>query len=630
MEGRKDISDKSFEEFFSKEGREPMPRAEPQPRRQRPSQEQKGEVPEGFGPATPKMNCKDGRFFLYIPRYGSDSNARFEVAIDCGAGVIPLGRLDSAPRGSGRMTRTATLDLTDTGVTPIDSFTLIIDGKDVFRYRGRDLVFFNNIGLPLGRPVGEVYAVHPAGKPLRTVKTEVLDSVSKGRVSIDRLDVSTAGGVWLDDRKPRDASPEVPSREQSSEPKEEASVQDAVAEAPKAKPKPRKKAKGALKMPTPIQEADVSVGGRILPIYVKMPAFTVSVENCEPDECTVVLTDLDGNQLAGGGSPARGPTVFETDSQGPMRIVLEKGGQKLASTEFALIPDFQCGYSGKGDIPAESVFQYTAMGETGEADAYGGMSELSCGMAIRWYVPALTFDYGSGEQRHLDASVDVDDMGDTLVVTVTGARKKALFIGGEKGKKRELSQDWTEDTCRIPLDAVKQEIYSAPSSEFAIFITVNSCPMRRMVSIHNPVRMEASYGGGEIHVRVASTGTFVCRLFRLDKTVETVQLESGESTVPVSPDVIEAEVAEIYGGGDRSAIQIRVRDLPFLLRDELGDVWLYVSRSKRIPLPDGLVSNGKPDLAKVRAWHEQIVRMNPELRAVTPAMMQKAFTDMGW
>lgn len=150
------------------------------------------------------------------------------------------------------------------------------------------------------------------------------------------------------------------------------------------------------------------------------------------------------------------------------------------------------------------------------------------------------------------------------------------------------------------------------------------------MTIRNPPRMSASFADGNVVATVSQTGDFVCRLFRMDKTVEEVPLSAGENSVPVSPDVVEAEVAEIYGGRDRSAIAVQVRPLPFLWRDEAGEYWLYVNRSKRIPLPGDLAASGKPDASRIKAWHDQITRMNPELRDVTTQMMQRAFDDMRW
>ena len=618
MEGHKDISEMSFEEFFSeKDQRQAQP---------------KGDAPVGFGNVSPKINYKDGRFLLYIPRYGSDENARFEVAVDCSAGVVPLGRLESSPRAGGRLSRSTTVDITSAGISPLEPFTLVIDGVDAFRHKPRNVLYFNNIGLPVGRPVGEVYAVHAKGTSLRTVKAEVMETSEVVGVMVTKAEVSVAGGIWLDDRK-RDRQASEAKADVTETPEEVTQPKAEKTEAPKPKPKSRKKAKGSLKVPAGVQEAEASVDGVRLQIHRRFPPFTVSVENCELSECTVTLRDAAGNEVAGGTAPVSAPMTFDTDTDGVLEIVLSKGEQTLASERFVYIPDFECSRPGKGDIPPEPSFTFTAFGETVGADIYDGpytVSRNGSDITIVWNIPAVTYDIGGGPVRFEPFDVDVGELGDTLVVTVAGARKKALFFGGDKGKKREVTPDWNDDTYRVPLNGIKEEVYSTTAPEFTMYITVNSFPMRRFMTIRNPPRMKASFADGNVVAEVAQGGEYVCRLYRMDKTVEEVPLQAGESSVPVSADVVEAEVAEVYDGRDRASVLVSVRPLPFLWRDETGEYWLYVNRSKRIPLPGDLVSSGKPDAARIRAWHDQIIRMNPELRDVTTQMMQRAFDEMGW
>ena len=628
MEGHKDISEMSFEEFFSEKDRAPMPqrqvRREPVRR-----QDGRGDVQMGFGAVIPKINYRDRGFVLYIPRYGSDANARFEVALDCSSGVVPMGRLESAPRGTGRLSRAASLDLTAAGISPLEQFTIIIDGKEVYRMRNRGILFFNNIGLPMGKPSGETYIVYPRGGSLRLVKTEVTETFDVGDVTVAKADVSTAGGIWLDDRRRSERveepgeAPEAPVEpEKPAEPK------------PKAKAR-RKKAAGEVRLPAGLQEVDAVVGGEKLPVFSTFPAFRVSVENRELGECQVSLEDSSGSVIAGGNAPDDAPMRFETDRDGVLTLVLSCDGQRLASASFVHIPDLAFDRPGRGDLTKETAFAYTAFGETGTRDAYDGPSVFSrhgSDITIRWNVPAVTYDIGSGPVRYEADTVpeaDVDSLGDSLVVTVTGARKKTLFLGSDKGKKRDITPDWGGDTYRIPLEGIKDEIYSSDAPSYTLYITVNSFPIRRFMTIRNPVRITAGFEDGNVVADVASTGRFVCRIFMMDKSVNTVDLSPGHNTVPVPPDAVEAEVAEVHDGSDRTVVPVRVRSLPFLWRDETGDIWLYVSKGKRIPLP-GDLSAVRPDLAKVRQWHDQIVRMNPELRDVSAQMMQKAFDDMRW
>ena len=635
MEGHKDISEMSFEEFFSEKDRVPVQPAVSESRRQRPDR-QRGEVQVGFGNASPKINYKDGRFMLYVPRYTAGENSRFEVSVDCAQGVVPLGRLDSVPRAGGRATRAVTIDITVSGISPLEQFTLVIDGVDAYRYKPRGILYFNNIGLPVGKPMGDTYVVYPKGSSIRTVKAEVLETREVGDAVVLRAEVSVAGGVWLDDRRQGRSQDALPVADDA--PAEEPVVEQVqeTNQEPKEEKKPRarkKKAKGALKVPAGLQDAEAVVDGEHLQIHKRFPPFTASVENCELSECIVELLDHAGARVAGGEAPVSGNMTFDTDKDGVLEISLSKDGQVLASERFVLIPDFECSRPGKGDIPTEPGFTYTAFGTSAEADVYDGPTEFQRdGATIRvvWNMPAVTYDIGSGPVRFSPTDVDVGDLGDTLVITVTGARKKALFFGGEKGKKREITPDWTDDTYRVPLNSIKEEIYSSTSAEFTIFITVNSFPMRRFMTIRNPPRMHASFADGNVEVTVSQNGEYVCRLFRMDKTVEEVALQGGENSVPVAPDVVEAEVVEVHDGRDRATILVQVRPLPFLWRDETGDYWLYVNRSKRIPLPGDMVSSGRPDAARIRAWHDQITRMNPELRDVTAPMMQRAFDDMSW
>lgn len=634
MEGRKDISEMSFEEFFSEKDRAPMPQRQErkEPIRRGGRGDGRGDVQMGFGAVIPKINYRDGDFVLYMPRYGSDANARFEVAIDCSSGVVPMGRLESAPRGTGRLSRATSLDLTGAGISPLEQFTIIIDGKEVYRMRNRGILFFNNIGLPMGKPTGETYIVYPRGGSLRLVKTEVTETFDIGDVSVAKAEVSTAGGIWLDDRRhparaePQDHGsaevPEAPERQEPVEPK------------PKAKAR-RKKASGEVRLPVALQEVDAIVAGESLPVFSSFPAFRVSVENRGLEECEVSLEDASGGRIAGGTHPDDAPMRFEIDTDGVLSVALTCDGQRLASASFVYAPDLEFDRPGKGDLTEDTSFRYRVFGESGTRDAYDGPSVFSrngSDICIVWNVPAVTYDLGDGPVRYVAGTVpevDVDSLGDSLTVTVTGARKKTLFLGSDKGKKRDITPDWTGDTFRIPLDGIKEEIYASDAPSYTLFITVNSFPIRRFMTIRNPVRIAARFEDGNVIADVASTGEFVCRIHRMDKSTDTVVLSPGTNNVPVPPDAVEAEVAEVHNGTDRTVIPVRVRSLPFLWRDETGDIWLYVSKGKRIPLP-GDLSAAKPDPAKVRQWHDQIVRMNPELRDVSAQMMQKAFDDMKW
>lgn len=635
MEGHKDISDMSFEEFFSEKDRAPA-EAQPVQRRSPPRSQYGGEVQQGFGAAGPKINYRNGSFTLYVPRFGSGQNARFDTAIECAAGVIPLDRLESSPKGAGRLSRAVSIDMTAIGVSPMEEFRFTIDGEVVFTNKPRRIQYFNNTGLPMGKSIGDSYIVAAKGAPLRFVRAEVLDTVDIGDVTVTHADVSMSGGVWLDE--PRSAEEEKAADEQQG-----AEVKADEPEA-KAEPKPkakkagrRKKPTGSIRIPAGVPEAGVRFAGEALPLFVKFPSFKVSVENRDLDECEISLRSPDGAEICGGRPPADGPMFFDIPSSGVMDLVLSCDGAELDRARFALIQDFECRRSGNGDITDDTSIAYTMFGCSGEWDAFDGPMYLEHDgqeIGVLWCVPAVTWDAGSGPVRYTGLAedipeMDVDSLGDSLVLGMHGIRRISLFIGPDKGKKKELPVEQDQEVCRLDLVPLKKEIAASSSEHYSIYITVNSFPMRRFMGIRNPERVSASASDGAVNVSVHSRGDFVCRFFMMDKSVREVALAEGDNAVPIPDGAVEAEVSEIRGSERIHPIAVAVRRLPFLSRDGLGDIWLYVSRDKRIPLPEDL-SSSRPDPARVRQWHDQIVRMNPELRVVSPAMMQSAFDSMDW
>ncbi len=636
MEGRKDISDMSFEEFFSeKEGDPPTQRPAAKPAKAKAKPE--GEAQAGFGTTVPKVNYLNRTFQLYIPRFGSGENARFEASIDCASGVVPMGRLGSVPRGTGRQSRPATLDLTGAGISPFDAFKLMIDGETVFENRPRSLQFYNNAGMPVGKPAGDVYIAFPKGRSIRSSRMDEKESFDIGDVRVVHAEVSLAGGVWLNDSSKGD--------EGAGDAECGASAEASAPEAGKPeepKPKPvkkvkRKKPAGSLKLPAGAPFADASCNGETLPLYAKPPVFQAVVENCEPKECTVSVERPDGASVAAESPVAKGPMFFELTEGGVMDLVLRCEGSELARARFVLIPDLACERPGNGDVGTDTVYTLTAFGETEAHDSADGSVEFANGgtaFAVQCYVPCIEWDAGSGLKRYLgDANgiedVDVDAMGDRLRLKMNGARRFSLFIGPEKGKKVEVPMEKAGDLWVADLEGIKNEIFASNQDRYIMFITVNSFPMKRFISIVNPERVKASFADGAVAVHMLKPGKFQCRFYMKDKSVQSIALEEGDASIPVPEDAVEAEVAEIFEGSDRTVITVKVRPLPFLDKDETGEVWMYVSRSKRIPLP-GSLSASKPEPAAIRQWHDQIVRMNPELKGVSAQMMQAAFDAMRW
>ena len=180
---------------------------------------------------------------------------------------------------------------------------------------------------------------------------------------------------------------------------------------------------------------------------------------------------------------------------------------------------------------------------------------------------------------------------------------------------------------RLDAVSIRDAVFASPNRQAELFITVNSCPVKRFLKVENSAGVSVSYSHGDITVDVRGQRPHVCRVFNIDKSVETHELSEGETVIHAGPGAISAEVVEIRDGKEVPAETVCIRQIPFLIRDSMGDVWFYVSKDKRIPLPEGLLESSAGDASEVRKWHSQIVRMNPELRKVSPEMTVKAFAD---
>lgn len=632
MEAHKDISEMSFEEFFS----EPVVRAERKdsakavPPKEPPISAESMDVRQGFAGAGPKVNYTAGRFQLYIPRYAGLDTDRFDAAIDCSRGVIPMGQLEAARQKGGRTTRPSTLDLTSVGVSPLEPFKLTIDGEVVFVNKSCQLMFFNNIGMPMGRPGGDTYAVHLPTIPLKLIKAQVIDETVKHGLVITHLDVSVAGGVWPDDPAPVEQSPII----------EESAVEVPVVEPKpvKAKKSPgrRPRAKGSMTLSVGTKDAEVIYGGETLPLYPSEVVAHPTVEGCELSECTVSMRSETGDMVIGPLVAAPSVRFNARAVFGPVSVVLEKNEKVLAECKLFLIPGFKCSYGGNGDIVDDPVVEYSFAGISGtrniyDEDAYGPFDHNGITFYIRWALPAVMYDIGDGPVRFASTEINISDLqADRMRVIVKGAKKKALYFGGERGKKTDLAPGWSEDYYDVDLEPIREEVYSHPDVTYCFYLTVNSFPNRRFISISNPRRVTAGFEGSCVVADVTESALeCVCRLHKLENIHEDFPLAVGENRVPVDDDVIEAEVLEMDGPKVRLSMPVSVRYLPFLHKDGMGDLWLYVSKSKRIPLPTGLIVDGSPVNDAIRAWHGRIVRMNPEMKAVTLSMMLKAFSDYG-
>ena len=625
MDERKNISDMSFEEFFSKkdEGVDVPAGIDEKPVQDSTSSQ---DVERSFVSVGPKLNYKDGSVVLYVPRYSGAENDRFETSIEYMGDVIPTGRLSAGRSRGKRTTNASVISLEEYKVSPFDEFVLSIDGSKVYENRPRRALFFNGTGLPIGKPVGHVIVVCGKDQIIRTAKADLISEKSKGDLRILEYDVSFAGQLWVDD--PDDIRRKGKSADQSDSVASSGHAVEPVAEQKKVEPTPvvkkaektrKVKVTASIRLPQGVPGAEVMCCGEMIPLYRSMPSPTFDVNGCELEDCVVSYVDMSDNQ------------VSASDADGYVCVKLSHGGKDVAKSAFFIIPDYECEFSGKGDIPDDPIVRYRMFGDEGQFNIYdsgvnGPFTHNDATYMLYWGVPSVTFDIGAGFVPIEPVSMNIDDLtAPFLTVNVSGAKKKKLYFGPEKGKKRDLSPEWVGDKISVDLSSIKKEIFAAGNLDYCFYISVNSFPNRKFLTINNPVRIKASFKDGNVVANVASEDTgCICRLYRMDKSVDDVKLAYGENTIPVDNTVIEAEVMELHNGSVRNNIPIKVRQLPFLSK-ELGDYWLYVSKDKRIPVPGNLIKDGVPDKAEITSWHSRVVKMNPELKSISLQMMLNAF-----
>lgn len=622
----KDISEMSFEEFFGgkreRRRREPRPAedkpaeekpvedkpVDEKPAEEKPAEEKPAVDDSGFARGRPKLNVRGSDVFLFVPKYEGGKGARYEVAVQQDGRTVQLGRLKSSPLASDVASLPTEFDLLSAGVSPLGAFTVLIDGKAVYEVFAHTHMMFSAEGMPISRAEDVTVVLYPAGMHLWLTDAAVTASTEAGGLVISTVEVARGGYVRVRERPqpvPKEAAP-----------KEEARP---------AAAKPKSKPAGSVRLPPAEAVASARVERSLLPLYASAPEVSVEARGADPEAFTVTVKS---------GGEAREVPLAEFEgvpgAVGEVSVALAASGKRVASARYFVLPGFSCSYSARGDIPDEEEVTVRIGGEERTLSIFsdemlapfpyeGGEVRLS------WNIPAVTVDCGRGPVPVGDATVQVDDLPDSIVVSARGAAKKAVFLSGSTGKKVPITPDWEDETVRIDAAPVRAAVFESPTRSASLYITVNSCPVRRFLTVENAAGTSVSYEGGVLRIAVTGAGEYVCRVYGVDKSVQTHALSPGENAIDPGPKAMSAEVAEVRNGREVAVEPVTIREVPFLLRDMMGDVWMYVSKDKRIPLPDGLLESRSD--AEVRRWHAQITRMNPELRSVSPEKTVKAFRD---
>ena len=605
----KDISEMSFDEFFL--GKKPESKARAQPRRVEAAEHPASEIDEsGFVRGRPKINVRGNHVSLYIPKYEGGRGAKYHVTLEQLGKEYDLGRLNASPLDSDISSIPTEFDILEQGIDPLGAFVLSIDGKKVYEGFQHGYLLFSSEGMPISRAEDITVVMYRSFLHLWLSDAEVASSTDMGLFKIDTVEVARGGYVRVKERP-------------QASPKDKTEVR-------RENPRAAKKSKpvATIMLPAPESVASVKAKDGLVPLYAVAPPVSIDIVDAEPDAC--ILKVESPGRTASAPQVNFGVKALE-GAEGDVTVSVVYEGKALAKQRLFIIPGFSCSYSGKGDIPKDDLVTFNIGGEEYHRDIYkddlSGPYPFGDGqVSLSWNIPVVTFDVGAGMAPFREEEMQVDDLPDSIVVVVKGASKKAVFIGGA-GKRINLTPDWEDEVERLDADSIRDAVFASPNRQAELFITVNSCPVKRFLKVENSAGVSVSYSHGDITVDVRGQRPHVCRVFNIDKSVETHELSEGETVIHAGPGAISAEVVEIRDGKEVPAETVCIRQIPFLIRDSMGDVWFYVSKDKRIPLPEGLLESSAGDASEVRKWHSQIVRMNPELRKVSPEMTVKAFAD---
>lgn len=602
MESR-DLFDMSFEVFYnglraSKE-RDPHPHDDDAAPPGRVSDVERN----CFFHGVPRLNLRKWGVVLFIPPYRGSLGSKKEVVAVQDGKAIPLGSLRTSPLTPDETLPTV-LELAPRGVRPLGGFSILIDGKKVYEIFPFAMFMFDESGYPMRKIADEVRIVHPSNKYLWLTKARIVTTTDFDDLRVDTVVVEPGGYVRLRDRP----QPEPGEAEEEEEP----------AGAPK-------RVRATIAMPPAETVAHALVDGRAVPLYPAVPEVTIRTEGAPEREFVV--------RVFGTETTLRGlPRALE-GAKGLVRLTVLRDGRRLASTEFYVVPGFSCTYSDRGDIPSTDEIEVSMCGRTFPLDIYsdgavGPYDVDGVRTMIRWNIPAVTYDLGDGPRPFRGEALDVDLLPETILFRVRGVERKTLFIGsGHTCKKVNITPDWDDEAIRLSTGPLKEAVFDSPTRHAILYITVNSFPVRRFLTFENRAFNDVAYEDGAVTVNVIGSGKYACKVYNLDKRVDEVELGKGETVVPVSQAAVEAEITEEREGRKLSSSAVKIIETPFLNRDLMGDVWLHVSKDKRIPLPDDLLERSAMDLDEVRTWHSLVVRLNPELRRLPTERVVGAFRN---
>ena len=273
-----------------------------------------------FKDQSPCIRLEDGRFKLHIPRYRSREGDRLEPTLNDGSRSVPL-----PPLTSGRycVTAPAVVDLTAFGFSPLEQFILSIDGNSVFINHPTDRMIFDGDGEMCTSVTGRGYVVVSKNSSVKMLGAGLLSRRDMGAVQVLEMDFSEGGTVDLD-RIPLADAKRALRTEGDSQSAEATAAIEFVGTEPCVR----------LSLVEGYAETRREIP---CPAFNRLPLVAVSVEGCEPRECTIRAEDDRGAIIFGPVEVTGGAIQLNTKLyKGPAKVVISFGGSEIGSAFYLI------------------------------------------------------------------------------------------------------------------------------------------------------------------------------------------------------------------------------------------------------------------------------------------------------
>ncbi|MBR2255025.1 MAG: hypothetical protein IJ856_04310, partial [Candidatus Methanomethylophilaceae archaeon] len=256
------------------------------------------DVSRGFVSSVPKINFTDGGLVLHVPRFACAPDDALKVTIVSEGKEYAIGNLVSEISDDACTSVPTDLSMDVEGFTPLDAFSVKIDGTVYQEYASHDRFRFASSGMIVSRPEPNATVIHRKGSVPPSGKYAVLYTKDAFGYSYSGLGQAIVR---------RDQPEETVAQKQEKEAKP-------VEEKPK---KPKKKVKTAvtLTLSQPSKAASIRMKGEVLPIYSEVPVAEVHITAGEPESAVVRFTDPAGEVInevpVAGGQVVADPKGYE-------------------------------------------------------------------------------------------------------------------------------------------------------------------------------------------------------------------------------------------------------------------------------------------------------------------------------